>query len=445
MTTDRVLFVDDEDHLRIVARQTFELADIEVDCVASAREVLRRLEDGFDGVLVSDIRMPELDGIGLLEQALAIDPDLPVILVTGHGDIDLAVRSIKQGAYDFIEKPWQPERLVASVRRAAERRRLTCENRALKAHLQDGSRVTKTLMGRSAPMKQLQRAIRAVAQTDVDVLITGATGTGKEIAARLLHRESSRSQGPFVHINCAALPEALIESELFGHEAGAFAGATRARYGKFEHARRGTLCLDEVDLLPLPLQAKLLDVLHNRTVTRLGSNEALPLDIRVIALSKTDLDQAAKAGTFRADLLYRLNVAALTMPKLDDRREDIPALFALLAAQIARENDLALPDIPIEMLNALTSRDWPGNVRELRNEAERFVLGLTQALHQTPVGGSTLSDRVAEYEKSLISASIAANGGRLKETYESLGISRKSLYDKMQRYGLNRDDFAERS
>ena len=445
MTTDRVLFVDDEDHLRIVARQTFELADMEVDCVASAKEVLRRLEDVFDGVLVSDIRMPELDGIGLLEQALAIDPDLPVILVTGHGDIDLAVRSIKQGAYDFIEKPWQPERLVASVRRAAERRRLTCENRALKAHLQDGSRVTKTLMGRSAPMKQLQRAIRAVAQTDVDVLITGATGTGKEIAARLLHRESSRSQGPFVHINCAALPEALIESELFGHEAGAFAGATRARYGKFEHARRGTLCLDEVDLLPLPLQAKLLDVLHNRTVTRLGSNEALPLDIRVIALSKTDLDQAAKAGTFRADLLYRLNVAALTMPKLDDRREDIPALFALLAAQIARENDLALPDIPIEMLNALTSRDWPGNVRELRNEAERFVLGLTQALHQTPVGDSTLSDRVAEYEKSLISASIAANGGRLKETYESLGISRKSLYDKMQRYGLNRDDFAERS
>lgn len=438
-----VLFVDDEDHLRIAARQTFELADIAVDTCDTGDAALKRIGPGFDGVLVTDIRMPGLDGTQLLARVQEIDPDIPVVMVTGHGDVDLAVECIKSGAYDFFEKPWQADRLVTCVRRAAEQRRLTLENRALRAQVQNPDTLRTRLHGRSAAMDKLRAALAAVAQTDVDLLITGDTGTGKELAARLLHAESARAGGPFVHINCAALPEALIESELFGHEAGAFPGAMRARFGKFEHARGGVLCLDEVDLLPLPLQAKLLDVLHNRIVTRLGSNDPVPLDIRVVALSKTPLEPQVDAGRFRADLLYRLNVVSLHMPPLADRREDIPGLFTLLAAGVAKQNDLPLPGIDTDLLGALAARDWPGNVRELRNVAERFVLGLSDTLGDAPTGEQSLADRLSQYEKALIAAAISAHGGRLKETYESLGLSRKGLYDKMQKHGLSRDDFAE--
>jgi len=434
----KVLFIDDEEHLRIAAAQTFELADLAVQCFDTAEAALKQVDTAFNGVLVSDIKMPGLDGVAFLEKAMEIDPELPVILVTGHGGVDLAVQCIKNGAYDFIEKPWQPERLVACVKRAADRRRLVLENRALRSQFESGEALRNRLHGRSAPMEDLRRAIEAVASADVDVLITGETGTGKEVAARLIHSESARRDGPFVHINCAALPEALIESELFGHEAGAFPGAVRARFGKLEHARGGVLCLDEVDLLPLPLQAKLLDVLHNRTVTRLGSNDPVALDIRVIALSKTDLEVAVAEDRFRADLLYRLNVASLTMPPLHRRREDIPGLFTVLVSRLAKDNDIPMPEIPVGLLDDLTARDWPGNVRELRNVAERFVFRLADTFSDAP-DPHTLSERVGRYEKALIAAAISANGGRLKETYEALGLSRKALYDKMQKYGLSRD------
>lgn len=442
MSLPTVLFVDDEEHLRIAASQSFELAGIGAECFCDAPSVLRRLNADFDGVLVTDIRMPGMDGIALLEQVKARDPDLPVIMVTGHGDVDLAVSCIKNGAYDFIEKPWQPERLTSCVRRAAEQRRLILENRVLRAQVMSGDALRDQLHGRSAVMVHLRDTIRAIATTDVDVLITGATGTGKEIAARLLHGQSARAAGPFVHINCAALPDALIESELFGHEAGAFPGAVRARFGKLEHARGGTLCLDEIDLLPMHLQAKPLDVLHNRTLTRLGSNDPVALDMRVIALAKGDLDDAVAQGKFRADLLYRLNVASVQMPALDTRREDIPGLFSVLTAEIATRTHMPVPEAPVEMVHALSSRSWPGNVRELRNCAERFVLGLDEVHGDVPDAPVTLADRVNAFEKSQIAAAISANGGRLKEAYESLGLSRKTLYDKMQKHGLNRNDFS---
>lgn len=443
MSREKILFVDDEEHLRISGGQTFELADIDVDCFETAEAALKKISPEFDGVVVTDIRMPGMDGIELLQKTLEIDPEIPVVLVTGHGDVDLAVECIKNGAYDFIEKPWDAERLIASVRRACERRGLILENRALREDVQTSKTFKNNLYGRSAPMTKLRRALDAVAQTDVNILISGSTGTGKEVAARSVHNKSARRQGPFVHINCAALPETLMESELFGHEVGAFPGAMRARFGKLEHARGGTLCLDEVDLLPLPLQAKLLDVLHNRTVTRLGSNDSIPLDFRVIALSKSNLEQAVEDGRFRSDLLYRLNVATLELPDLADRREDIPGLFSLLVSDIAKQNDLPIPNVPIEMLQVLSSRDWPGNVRELRNEAERFVLGLTDATGVDLEGPLTLTDQVGAFEKAIISASIAANGGRIKSTCESLGLSRRALYDKMQKYGLSRTDFIE--
>ncbi|MEL6683619.1 MAG: sigma-54 dependent transcriptional regulator [Pseudomonadota bacterium] len=386
--------------------------------------------------------MPGMDGVTLLEEAKKLDPDLPVIMVTGHGDVDLAVNCVKRGAYDFIEKPWQPERLIACVRRAAKQRRLTLENRALRAEIFSGAALRDQLHGRSAVMDRLRKTVSAIAATDVDLLITGDTGTGKELAARLLHQESARAGGPFVHINCAALPEALIESELFGHEAGAFPGAMRARFGKLEHARGGILCLDEIDLMPMSLQAKLLDVLHNRTLTRLGSNDPVALDMRVVALAKTDLDTAVARGTFRADLLYRLNVASVQMPALKARREDIPGLFTVLVAESAKRSGRSIPKVSAQTLNALSARDWPGNVRELRNAAERLVLGLGDREIPAEDYIGTLTERINAFEKSQIAAAIAAHDGRLKQTYESLGLSRKTLYDKMQKHGLSRSDFS---
>lgn len=437
-----VLFVDDEAHLRLSAAQSFDLAEIEVTCLDSAPAALQRLSPEFPGVLVSDIRMPQMDGVTLMAQALKIDPQLPVILLTGHGDVDLAVRCMKSGAYDFLEKPFAPARMVECVRRALAQRTLTLENRALRTRLSSANAIDARLIGRSQPMAVLRKALRAVAATEADVLITGETGTGKEVAARALHAASARGHGPFVHINCAALPASLVESELFGHEAGAFPGATRARYGKFEHARGGILCLDEVDSLSPALQAKLLDVLHNRTVTRLGSNDPTPLDIRVVAIAKGRLEDAVAAGRFRADLLYRLNVVTLDMPPLSARREDIPALFAALVASAAERHRVSAPDIPPPLLGAVSAQDWPGNVRELRNAAERFVLGLPRTA-ETEAAPTLLAEQMAAHERALISAAIAAHGGRLKATYEALGLSRKTLYDKMQKHGLAREDYVD--
>lgn len=443
MTQEKILFVDDEKHLRIAGTQALDLAGFHAESFETGAAALKEISPDFDGVLITDIRMPEMDGVELLRRVLEVDPDIPVVMVTGHGDVDLAVECIKAGAYDFIEKPWQTERLVSSVRRAAERRRLVLENRALRKEVQSHETTKKDLFGRSATMAKVRKSIAAIADTDVNVLISGATGTGKEIAARLIHKQSARAAGQFVHINCAALPEALIESELFGHEIGAFPGAMRARYGKFEHARGGTLCLDEVDLLPLPLQAKLLDVLHNRTITRLGSNDTVALDFRVIALSKSNLEDAVAQDRFRSDLLYRLNVASLRLPDLVDRREDIPGLFTLFAAEVAKQNDLPVPEVPVEMLTMLSGRDWPGNVRELRNEAERFVLGLSEMTQGEDKVQMALVDQVGAYEKALIAASITAHEGRIKAACESLGLSRRSLYDKMQKYGISRADFVD--
>ncbi len=441
MSGVRVIYVDDEEHIRLSAAQTFDLAGIEARCEADPRAVLAGLDAGYAGVIVSDIRMPGMDGEALLRAVMAIDPALPVILLTGFGEVDLAVRCIRDGAYDFLEKPCEPARLVACVERALALRALTLENRALRGRVLGADPVCEALTGRSAPMAALRRTVAAVARTDADVLVTGETGAGKERVARALHAASARAGGPFVHINCAALPAALIESELFGHEAGAFPGAVRARYGKLEHARGGTLCLDEIDSLSLPLQAKLLDVLHNRVVTRLGSNEAIPLDIRVLALSKSDLGAMVGAGAFRADLLYRLNVVTLAVPDLSERREDIPGLFALLVAEAAARYGVEPPDVPPALSGALAAADWPGNVRELRNAAERHVLGLESAID--PARPVTLAERMAAHEKALIAAAIAASGGHLKGAYEALGLSRKTLYDKMQKHGLSREDFVE--
>ena len=437
MILPRILLVDDDEQMRDSTAQALELAGFAVEPLASGAEALALAGPGFSGVVVSDIRMPEMDGLTLLNHLHEIDPDLPVILVTGHAEVQLAVEAIRKGAYDFIEKPFAVQDLAQVIRRAVEHRVLVLDNRRLRAVAGKRDDIEARLPGRTASMIDLRYRLRAIGASDADTLIIGPTGAGKEVVARALHDISSRAGRPFIAINCAALPEALIESELFGHEAGAFPGAVRARYGKFEHARGGTVLLDEIESMPLDLQAKLLRVLQERVITRLGSNDPVTLDVRFVAISKVDLSGLVGHGRFREDLFWRLNVAVLHVPPLSARREDIPLLFLQLVRESATRHKLPERAVPLVCLSDLAARDWPGNVRELRNLAERFVMGLDDP-EGVPVQGTRLAERMAGFERSLIASAIAVHGGRLRAVYENLGISRKTLYEKMQRYGLDK-------
>ena len=441
MTQGSVILVDDEEHVRQACRQSLELAGFDVTCFANPERALERIGRGFDGVLISDMKMPRKDGLEVLSAALSIDADLPVILITGHGDVPLAVEAMKAGAYDFVEKPFAASRLIDAVARASDKRRLVLENRALRSRLEKRDTLEAMLVGRAPVMVELRQRIRSVAATEADVLILGETGTGKELTARALHELSERRARPFVAINMAALPADTIESELFGHEQGAFAGAHRARVGKFEHARGGTLFLDEIGSMPLTLQAKLLRVIQERVIERLGSNEAIPLDVRFVASSKEDLAEMVAAGRFRDDLYYRLNVISLTLPALRERPGDAPRLFQHLVNEAAMRYRRPAPTVTASDLASVAARDWPGNVRELRNAADRFVLGLGLEESLLPEGGKSLAEQVEAFERTALAAALAKHGGNLKATYEALGLSRKTLYEKMQRHGLRREDY----
>ena len=433
----RVLLVDDDDRMRNSTAQALELAGFAVEPLASGEEALALAGPGFAGAVVSDIRMPGMDGMTLLSRLHEIDAELPVILVTGHAEVPLAVEAIRGGAYDFIEKPFVVQELATVIRRALDHRGLVLANRRLRAVAGKRDDLEARLPGRTPVMVDLRHRLRAIGASDADALIIGPTGAGKEVVARALHDMSPRAGHPFIAINCAALPQALIESELFGHEAGAFPGALRPRYGKFEHARGGVVLLDEIGSMPLDLQAKLLRVLQERVITRLGSNDPVALNVRFIATSKTDLADLVRHGAFREDLYWRLNVAVLHVPPLSARREDIPLLFLQLVRESAARHSVPERDVPPAFLSGLAARDWPGTVRELRNLAERVVLGLEGT--ETPqADGARLAERVAAFERSLIAGAIAAHGGRLRAVYETLGISRKTLYEKMQKYGLDR-------
>ncbi|WP_151718357.1 sigma-54-dependent transcriptional regulator [Gemmobacter serpentinus] len=434
----RILLVDDDETMRHSTAQALELAGFSVETFASAEAALALASPGFNGAVISDIRMPGMDGMTLLSALHEIDAEIPVILVTGHADVPLAVAAIRRGAYEFIEKPFVVQDLLAVLRRAVDHRGLVVENRRLRAVAGKRDDIEARMPGRTQVMVDLRHRLRAIGASDADTLVIGPTGAGKEVLARALHDISPRAGKPFVAINCAALPEALIESELFGHEAGAFPGALRPRFGKFEHARGGTILLDEIGQMPLELQAKLLRVLQERMITRLGANEPVPLNLRFIATSKTDLAAAVARGAFREDLYWRLNVAVLHVPPLSARREDIPLLFLHLARESAARHGVAEREVPPAHLSALAARDWPGNVRELRNQAERFVLGLDMAEGAPSPPESRLAERMAEFERSQIAGAISAHGGRLKAVYETLGISRKTLYEKMQKHGLDR-------
>ena len=445
---DRVVhLIDDDADLRHALKQSLELEGLSVVDHADAGDVGDLPLRSLYGVIVSDIRMPGTDGLELMRKVLAADPTMPVVLITGHGDVQMAVEAMRAGAYDFIEKPFAATRLFSVVERALEKRRLVLENRSLRNALDGGDDLSSRLVGRNPAIQHLRAQISAVADTDADVLITGDTGTGKEVVARALHDFGPRRKGNFVAINCAALPADIFESELFGHEAGAFTGAQKLRIGKMEHANGGTVFLDEIETMPIDLQAKLLRAIEGRMIERLGSNREVPLDVRFVAATKADL---SNNPAFRTDLYYRLNVITLEIPALKARKDDIPLLFFHMAREARARYRREIPDVTPQIEAELMAHDWPGNVRELRNVADRFVLGMWAGFGTEPgtaidAGSGSLSERMDAFERAVISTEIKRNDGALKQTYESLGISRKGLYEKMRRLNISADDNADGS
>ena len=443
----QVILIDDDPHLRQALFQTLDLAGLNVLPLAEANGLAERIGRDWPGVVVSDIRMPGMDGLELLTQLHGQDPELPVLLITGHGDVPLAVQAMRAGAYDFLEKPFASNALLDSVRRALALRALVLDNRSLRLALSDRQLLSSRLVGVSAAMLRLREQIGALAATKADVLILGETGSGKEVVARALHDLSSRRNGPFVAINAGALAESVVESELFGHEPGAFTGAQKRRIGKFEFANGGTLFLDEIESMSLDVQVKLLRLLQERVVERLGGNQQIPLDIRVIAATKEDLRQSADQGRFRADLYYRLNVAPLRIAPLRERGEDVLMLFDYFAGEASVRHDLT-PNVLQPAQRALLLRhNWPGNVRELQNVAERFALGLELALDDSADGKEStghevsggLSEQVEHFEKSLIAAELERSHSSMRSLAEALGVPRKTLHDKLRKHGLNFD------
>jgi len=445
----RVVFIDDDKFIRKSTVQSLQMEGFEVESFGDASSALANIDAANTGVIVSDIKMPGLSGLELLQRVREIDPDIPIILITGQGDIATAVQAMRDGAFDFLEKPFAPDNLIEVIRKSLGKRHLILENRNLKMELALQNAPGQRVIGRSAAIQQLRNQVARLADTQADILLRGDTGTGKELVARNLHEISKRSNAPFVAINCGAIPENIIESELFGHIAGAFTGASKTRVGKFEYASGGTVFLDEIESMPIDLQVKLLRVLQERIVEPLGANRQIPIDVRVIAATKIDLKRAATEGKFREDLYYRLNVITLNLPALRDRVEDIPLLFHHFAIIAAARHECELPTLDPEQLQQLVINDWPGNVRELKNAAERFVLlGATSGpeldqIMSIPALSKPMSlhERIEWFEKSLIEKALQECNGSINMTVEALGTPRKTLYEKMRKYNIDKENF----
>ena len=442
----KVLFVEDDPAVRFGGAQALSLAGVAVEAFDSAAAVRPHLHPYFPGVLVTDVKMPGMSGLELLVLAREIDPTLPVILVTGHGDVAMAVQAMRSGAYDFIEKPFSSDYFTGVVQRALEKRRLTFEVHELRHKLEDRAGIERVLIGNSAAMEDLRRTILKLGDSCPDVLLVGETGTGKELVARCLHEHARVRDGRFVAVNCGAIPEAMFESEVFGHEAGAFTGAQKRRIGKLEHAAGGTLLLDEIESLPLSMQVKLLRALQQRQVERLGANDLIDVEVRVVASTKTDLAALCDEQKFRRDLYYRLDVVSLEIPPLRERREDIPILFEHFVLHAAQRYRREAPMAPDRLVRRLMAHPWPGNVRELRNVADRFVLDVlgkpfelagTEAA--APVKG--LAEQVDEFERSVIVDQLRRHQGNVASVSKVLAMPKKTLYDKINRYAISPEWF----
>lgn len=458
-----VILIDDEPLVRESTAQWLGICGFTVTSYSDPLQALAGLTRDFDGAIVSDVLMPQLDGIQFMQRVHQYSVDIPVILLTGHGDVDMATQAMKLGAYDFIEKPYLPERLSERVSRACDKHRLLRENSKLQQHLDSLQGLEATLIGISAPMQRLRAQISRFAELDTSVVIYGETGTGKELVAQCLHDFSSRAKRNFVPINCSAIPETLIESELFGHEAGAFSGAKQRRIGKFEHADGGTLFLDEIETMPLFVQVKILRALQDELVERLGSNQQHKVKLRVVAASKEALRDHQ---SFRQDLYYRLNVSELHIPALRERLEDAPLLFDHYLRIVTANYNLSPRVLSAQDISDLLQYSWPGNVRELKNIAVRYALDSEQniadllQLHALEganalttsadkpkrVASETqpLADQVASFEAQLIKNALARHEGSIKKVMYELDLPRRTINQKMIRYAITRSDYLEK-
>lgn len=428
-----VFVIDDDADHRAAAIDLIETAGHEVIGFADAAAALKALDEGADpGVVLTDLRMPGMDGFGLIDALNARDGDHPVVLMTAHGDISQAVRAIRDGAKDFLEKPYDAGHLLLVIERTLSARATRDEL----ARLRDGA--AGRILGESLGVRAIRDRITALAPLDVDLVVTGPTGSGKELVARAIHAGSNRREGRYVAVNCAALPEALFEAEMFGHAPGVFPGAAAEKPGKLELASGGTLVLDEIEAMPMQLQAKLLRAIQERALERLGENRLRPLDLRIVAISKADLKGMSYEGTFRADLFYRIAGAEITTLPLAEMVEDVPLLFAHFAARAAARQSLSPPEIDFGLRQALQRRPWPGNVHELKAAAERYALGIDAptSASSRPVTGKTLAERVANFERREISAALERCRGNTERAAELLGLPRRTLNDKISRLGL---------
>ena len=440
-----VIVVDDEASIRNAVEQWLSLSGFDVQLFSCAEDCLSQLPAHFAGVIVSDVRMPGIGGLALLNRLQQLDADLPVILLTGHGDVPMAVEAMRDGAYDFLEKPFSPEALLSSLRRALEKRQLVLENRRLHEQADLREQIDGRLLGVSRSLQTLRRQVLELAPLPVNVLIRGETGSGKELVARCLQDFGPRADKPFVALNCSAIPEQLFEAELFGHESGAFTGAQGKRIGKLEYADGGTLFLDEIESMPLAQQAKLLRVLQEQKLERLGSNQSISVNLRVVAATKPDLLEEARAGRFREDLAYRLTVAELRLAPLRERREDIALLYDAFSRNAAERLGRSAQVLSGAQLSRLLSHDWPGNVRELANVAERDVLGLGEPqLPDADVGQSLVAQQEA-FEAQCLRAALSRHKGDIKAVLNELQLPRRTLNEKMQRHGLVREAFLSTS
>ncbi len=446
-----ILVVDDEKNILSTLSRALRVEDFSVEVAGSAQIALDKLQKAVYDLLLLDVQMPEIDGIELLRRVREQGNDVPVIVMSGHGSIETAVEATRLGAHDFVEKPIHTDRLLLSISRCLDFKKLESENEELKR--QTGA--TAGLLGESAPMRHLREQINLAARASAPVLVTGERGTGKELVARAIHEGRKRASGPLEKLNCAAVPSELIESELFGHEAGAFTGATKQRRGKFERADGGTLFLDEVGDMPANMQAKLLRVLQENEIERVGGNDVLEVDVRVVAATNKDLRKAIDDGAFRADLYDRLNVVPLRVPPLRERKEDIPHLASSFLRVACEANDRRGKSLTDGALKLLSTYDYPGNVRELKNLVERLVIltpddEVTEADARAllPIGGGgrtgggyyepgkALRDMLDAAEKDLVLRALEHNQGHITNTATELGLERSHLYKKMKALGI---------
>ena len=443
-----ILIIDDEQSIRDSLRMILEYEKYEVQFAPDGEAGLRALDKQKPDLVLLDVKMPGIDGLDVLQQIRRRSADLPVVMISGHGTIETAVEATKLSAFDFLQKPLDRDKLLVVVRNALQTARLSQDLQKLQESV-EGKR---QIIGNGRAIKEILTLVSRVAPTDARVLITGENGSGKELVARAIHRNSKRAEKPFVEVNCAAIPAELIESELFGHEKGSFTGATAQRVGKFELADGGTLFLDEIGDMSLSAQAKVLRALEEQTIERVGSNRMITVNVRVIAATNKDVQAEIKKGSFRNDLFHRLNVIPVHVPPLRERREDIPDLVGSFVEDVCKRNGMALKKISDDALKLLSMRDWPGNVRELRNAVERLVI-LSQG---TEIDMSLLEDRSSaptelsdmfgigltfqefkdRAEAAFIKRQLEANKWNVSKTAESLDIQRSHLYTKMKRYGL---------